>query len=491
MQLYEDLQSRLGAMETQLASEPQSAPLLLQKGFLLEQLGRVEEGEAAYRGLLEHEPAHRQALNQLGNLLFARGRTVEAFSLYVRAVALHPEDPMSLVNLGNLKLKDGDLPEARDLFERALKANPGYRLAHGGMSFVLRDQGDMEQAAIHRAAAFRGNSVISLPYRGTQQPITVLELVSTMGGNVRTDQFLNDRVFKRFVVATEFYNHAVTVLPPHDLVFNAVGDADSSASALSMAQHVLEHTRAPIINPPAAVQATGRCAVAERLASVPYVITPKTVMLPRELLSASDAEATLTKQGFAFPLLLRSPGFHGGEHFAKVEYAANLGASLADLPGEQLLVIQYLDARGHDGKSRKYRVMLVDGKFYPLHVAISENWKIHYFSAEMADHAEHRAEDHAFLKDMVSVLGPRAMTGLEQIQQTLGLDYGGIDFGLNEDGDILLFEANATMAVIVPDKGEQWDYRRPAVDNIYKAVWIMLREKARYSQKQQHLEVAS
>ena len=43
-------------------------------------------------------------------------------------------------------------------------------------------------------------------------------------------------------------------------------------------------------------------------------------------------------------------------------------------------------------------------------------------------------------------------------QTTLGLDYAGIDFGLRATGEILLFEANATMVVNPPDPGERWAY---------------------------------
>ena len=38
------------------------------------------------------------------------------------------------------------------------------------------------------------------------------------------------------------------------------------------------------------------------------------------------------------------------------------------------------------------------------------------------------------------------------VQAVLGLDYAGIDFGLNPNGEILLFEANATMVVKHPDE---------------------------------------
>ncbi len=100
--------------------------------------------------------------------------------------------------------------------------------------------------------------------------------------------------------------------------------------------------------------------------------------------------------------------------------------------------------------------------FIPCTSPISSHWKIHYFTAEMAERAEHRAEDAEFLENMPGVLGPRAMTALEQIQSTLGLDYAGIDFGLSPLGDLLLFEANATMVVNPPEPDERWAYRRPA-----------------------------
>jgi hypothetical protein len=122
--------------------------------------------------------------------------------------------------------------------------------------------------------------------------------------------------------------------------------------------------------------------------------------------------------------------------------------------------------------------MMVDGQLYPLHLAISHNWKIHYFSAEMADRPELRIEEEKFLTDMQSVLGDKAMAALKRVQEVVGLDYAGIDFGLSPQGEILLFEANATMIVQQPEEGEHWDYRRPAVERIHAAVRRMLMRNA-------------
>ena len=472
------LRSALQAVEKRLSIQPDSTALLFERGNILEQMGLSAEARKALIELLDLEPSHVGALNNLGNLLFAAGENREARRIYSEAITKHPDDPMSRVNFANLLIKDKELKAAREHLEHALKIDPNYRPAHAGLSFVLTDLGETEQASWHRRTAFQGRCVIPATYRGKEPPVTILELISTSGGNIRTECFLSDRIFKRYLVTTEFYDSR-TALPPHQLIVNAIGDADVAAKALAGAQSLLAHTTAPVINPPAAVLTTGRCDIARRLSGVPGVVTPKTLTLSRELLASSDAETTLARHGFAFPLLLRTPGFHGGEHFLRVETCDELPAAFTQLPGRDLTVIQYLDARARDGKTRKYRAMMIDGQLYPLHAAISHDWKIHYFSAEMADHPEHRAEDAAFLENMGGILGPRVMSALTEIQIKLGLDYGGIDFGLNEQGEVLLFEANATMAVLPPDADERWHYRRPAVEKICRAVRTMLLDRAK------------
>ena len=118
--------------------------------------------------------------------------------------------------------------------------------------------------------------------------------------------------------------------------------------------------------------------------------------------------------------------------------------------------------------------MMIDGRLYPLHLAISDHWKIHYFSADMAERREHRMEEARFLEEMETVLGEKAISALHALGSALALDYAGVDFGLNADGEVLLFEANATMVVEQPADDPRWDYRRAAVQRIHDAVRAML-----------------
>jgi glutathione synthase/RimK-type ligase-like ATP-grasp enzyme len=228
---------------------------------------------------------------------------------------------------------------------------------------------------------------------------------------------------------------------------------------------------------------TGRIDNAARLAALPGVVTPKTSAVDRAMLAGPDGANAIANLGYVFPLLLRSPGYHTGRNFILVERVSELSAAAAGLPGDELLVIEYLDARGRDGSARKYRVMMIGGEIYPLHLAISRNWKVHYFTSDMADKPDHRSEEAVFLKDMRAALGDKAMTALEGIRDTLGLDYAGVDFATAANGDLLLFEANATMVIAVPDSDPRWAYRRDAIGRIIDAVVAMIMRKSTAPQR--------
>jgi hypothetical protein len=180
-----------------------------------------------------------------------------------------------------------------------------------------------------------------------------------------------------------------------------------------------------------------------------------------------------------YPFLLRSPGFHTGQHFEFIAKPSEVPEVAARLPGDELLAIEYADVRSADGFYRKYRVMFVGDAIYPLHLAISDNWKVHYFSAEMDEHAERRAEEGRFLANMPAAIGDGIVRVLEDVRSTIGLDYAGVDFAIDASGRCVVFEANATMIVPTPQEGEAWEHRRAPIERIERAVRELLASKAR------------
>lgn len=467
-------QDALCDVESRLSSAPDSIALRFDRACLLNEMGRIEDAKQAYLDVLTRCPSHVGALNNLGTLLYFTGYRTAARSAYTEAIRQHPEEPMAHVNLGNMFLEAGELTAAREHYESALAINPQFAEAHQGLGNLLAELGEEDAAARHQRLGHWHHRATELPYRGEAEPVSVLLLTSGRRGDVPIRHLLDDKIFRTFVVLPNVYDPEGP-LPEHQVVFNAIGDADLCKQALDRAVTLMDRTFAPVINSPAAVLGTGRATNARRLGLIPGVIAPRIANFSRESLTAE----CLTRRGFGFPLLLRAPGFHNGRHFLRVEGADQVASALAELPGDELTAIQFLDARGADGCYRKYRVMMIGGWLYPLHLAISANWKIHYVTADMADNAAHRAEEAEFLADMRGVLGSRAVAALGEIQDVLGLDYAGIDFGVNARGDVLLFEANATMTVLPPDRDRRWDYRREAVQRVEDAVRKMLIEKAR------------
>src|SRR5579871_1049368 len=467
-------EARLAELDAQLA-RPGTCSIALEteRAALLGALNRHQEAQQAFVAILRRAPTDFSALNEFGTLLARMGAIDAACRVYAEAIQHHPDNPLARVNLANLLLRATRYAEAREHYERALQADPDHAEAHQGMGAVLADLGDRAGAREHFRKGFRGHAVSTLPYRGDKPPIKLLQLVSSGGGNIPCGLFLDDTRFLTTVVVAD-HLEPNPALPQHQLIFNTIGDADLCRVALEAACRITTQAKVGVINDPVAVMKTGRIDNAARLGKLAGVRTAKTLAIPREALADRDRVRLLEAKGFAFPLLLRSAGYHTGRNFVRIERADDLAAAAESLPGKELLAIEYLDATGQDGKPRKYRVMMIDGKLYPLHLAISNDWKVHYFTADMADKPDHRREEAAFLEDMPAVLGEKAMAALERVRAALGLDYAGIDFGLSANGEILLFEANATMVIAKPGKEAHWAYRHAAIDSVLEAATAML-----------------
>jgi len=478
------LETLLAEFDARLALDASAFGLHVERGRLLELLGRKDEAVQAYVEVLRHAPNHADALDALGLLCLAAGNRSAARTLLSGAVLHGSGCAAAHAHLAYLNVLDERHDAARTLYEAALRLDPTLAIAHHGYAQLLNRTGDDAGAAHHRSLGLHYRPITIERCTGEGNPVRLLALEAEARGNIPTDEYFDKRIFEVAAVAVDHVDPDAA-LPPHDIVVNVIGEADLCADALARAAAIVARTNAPVVNDPAAVAATTRAANARRLGGLDGVVTARTVAVARGVLTGAGAADALAALEFTFPLLLRSPGHHTGDHFAKVDAPGDLAGAVAALPGSELLVIDYLELRDAHDCFRKYRVMMVDGRLYPLHLAISRAWKVHYFSADMAESAAHRAEEAAFLSDMQAVLGPRAGAALERIRDLLGLDYGGIDFTLDAAGNVVVFEANASMIVPLPEAGERWDHRRAPVAQIHAAVRAMLTNgPARYRTQQ-------
>ena len=205
---------------------------LLDRARRLSAAGQDEAAKEAYLEVLRRDPGHFGALNELGTMALATGHRSAARTAYARAVQLHPGNPVGRINLGNLCFQDGDFSAARAHYEAALAADAAFPEAHQGLARALEALGDSAAAGPHWRAGFEGHALVPQRYRGTAPGVRVLLLVSARFGNIGTQLILDDRVFEVVALYAEYHDPA-QALPPHVVVFNAIGDADLAGPALA------------------------------------------------------------------------------------------------------------------------------------------------------------------------------------------------------------------------------------------------------------------
>lgn len=475
MEAAGDATGAVSAFDRVLALDPRHREAAFARANLI--LARDGRAAAitAYERVLAIDPNHADALANLAVLLDESDRFAEAATAYRRAAEAHPKDPVIQTNFANYLYRAKDLDAASRHFQAALAVDPDHADAHRGLALLHDARHETALADVHRRRAFEGRAVITRPYFGAEPPIGVLILQSARGGNVSTQYVLDDRRFQEIHLMAEFWTLEILAsLPPHQVVFNAIGDADRNASTLKAAAALAERLEAPVLNPPRAVLATGRADTPLRLAGLADVIVPPTLLVARDDLLAGDPVAALAGRGFELPVLLRPPGYHTGEHFELLETPDALRAAVEAAPFAEFFVTRYVDYRGVDGNFRKYRVLFINGELYPLHLAIGRQWKLHYFSADMRGNDRHKDEERRFLEDFRAAIGPRATAALESIGRRLGLDYGGIDFSLTAEGAVLVFEANANMLIHTLDPVEEFAYRHAHVPRVVAAFRAMI-----------------
>ncbi len=437
---------------------------------------RIAAARDAYLALVARAPDDVGVLTDAGTFFFKSGALAAAATIFERALQFAPADPRAHLHVANVHFARGAFEEARAAYASALALDPDYAEAHQGLSYALVRLDRDAEAVHHRTIGFASRSITTAPTRGDAVPIDVLVLVAAAGGTIYTDVLLDDTMFRTTTLVADADDPAPPPLPAHDVVFNALADADRVGDALATMDRRFGAAPA-LVNAPRNVLATTREGNAQRLALVPDVVAPRTVRIARSAL-VRWGPAALTMRGFGFPLLLRSLGYQTGRHFVRLDEPDALAGALDTLPGDVLLGIEFVDVRDDDGAIRKYRMMCIEGALYPFHAAVARDWKVHYFTADMDD-AANRAEDARFLADPQAALGTRAIAALERVTDLLALDYAGIDFSLTRDGRVVVFEANATMIVLPPSPDVMWGYRRAPVERVIRAVQTMLRKRAR------------
>ena len=270
-------------------------------------------------------------------------------------------------------------------------------------------------------------------------------------------------------------------LPEHDLVMVAVGESDDNQLLLQQLDVLGRLTAKPVVNAPARIRLFKRDQVAAQLRGVPGIEMPATARIGRAALdAAARGEAaldSLVEEG-RYPVILRPIGSHGGKDLEKIDNGEALSSYLGALPDQEFYLSNFIDYSGTDGQFRKFRVVMIAGRPYACHMAISTHWMIHYVNADMDASAAKRADEEAFMRDFDTAFAVRHAAALAAIQKAIGLDYYGIDCAETTDGKLLVFEADSAMIVHATDDPAIYPYKPPCMQKLFAAFRAMLAAKA-------------
>ena len=297
----------LAAVEARLSEEASTIDLQVERAGLLAALGRTELAKQRYLEILSQDPTHFATLNNFGVLLHETNFRTAARTLFNEAVTRHPNEALGHVNLANLLRYEDELDLARTHYEIALRLDPDSLHAHQQLSALFHDEGDLEAARHHRQLGFAEQPIQAYPYLGEGDPISLLVLTSTPGADLAWPNLVDAERFAVTTLVVEFRD-ANAPLPPHQLILNAIGDADLAPEDLLAAQVVVAQSGAAVINDPARVLTTGRMANAKRLGNLPNVVAAADRHLGTQSIRPRRCRRRHRSRGGHLPALAPQPG---------------------------------------------------------------------------------------------------------------------------------------------------------------------------------------
>lgn len=330
---------------------------------------------------------------------------------------------------------------------------------------VCQACGDRDAALLHLERAIRRNRLRTRPPKDGVTPVR-----SVLALNAPGDFQANLPLPMLFDSSTTLHtlwlgDGAQPLLPPVDCVFIAIAQDERNGSVLAAADALAAQIGAPVINKGAVVASLSRDSVSRLLAGVPGGLVPSHEAVDRAALGDVPR-----------PFIVRPAFSHAGQRLALVTSRSELALYLSANPDNVFMTAPFVDYRNRDGLFRKYRIIFVDGRPYPLHLAIHDQWAVWYYNARMEDCAGKRAEEARFLTDMAAYLGPSAIRALDAIAERVRLDYFGLDCAVLDDGRLLVFEIETGMIVHDHDTAPA---KRRAARRILRAVEGMIDARVR------------
>jgi glutathione synthase/RimK-type ligase-like ATP-grasp enzyme len=390
-----------------------------------------------------------------------------------------PQTWIGLASLTKMAFAGEDLgPLWNSLLEEVAR-NPSSTAAVMDMAIVAQLLGDQKSGLALQSGALN----IDRLYRsrcGADKPrlrVLAFAAPTDIGGNTPIEFLLEGGDIELYTLYVVPGAPLPTPLPEHDIAIVVAPASESTLGSLSAIGALAKNWPRSVLNSPARIAELDRDRLHLNLRSIARLEIPETIRVSRTNIEAMGNEAISLSEileGGKFPLIVRPVDSHAGRGLSKLESNLDIPEYLASRPEDEFFLSAYVDYSSADGLFRKYRIVFVDGRPYACHMAISDQWKIWYLNADMAQSAEKRAEEENFMATFDEQFVGRHRKAFDEMTQKVGLEYFAIDCAETASGNLLLFEADNAMIVHNMDPADVFPYKPPQMRKIFEAFASML-----------------
>jgi len=366
----------------------------------------------------------------------------------LQRLALNPDDANALMDMSIILHLTGNRELGISMQEQALAIQQVYRLgadtqAPGPRLLALLSPGDLTENNVLEFLVEGSDIVLDLLYVAPNMPLPAC-------------------------------------LPEYDVCMVAVCESDRNRPLLTQIATLLPLLPQAPINLPERIARSSRDGACLLLTSAPGLVMPVTARIARATLQKiALGEVTLASviADTDFPIIVRPVDSHKGMGLKQLAVVADIMHYLAAQSADDFYISRYIDYRSDDGLFRKYRILFIDGTAFVCHMAISENWMVHYMSAGMSASPLKKAEEAQFMQQFDDAFARKHAQAFKTIVQKMELEYVGIDCGETATGELLIFEVDSSMTIHAMDPIETFAYKHIQLRKVFNAFRDMLLNK--------------
>ena len=353
------------------------------------------------------------------------------------------------------------------------------------LSLIVQLLGDKQVGLAIQDSILASHQLFRLPCARATPRLRVLALAAAtdMGSNTPVEFLLESSGIELVTLYVIPGVELPVPLPDHDVAIVIASDSDDCRDALGRIDQFAARWPRPLLNLPRCIGNLDRDKLHRLLDGIEDLEIPATVGVSRaQLLDVSYSTLALSEiaKEFAFPVIVRPRGSHAGAGLARIDDRAALLRYLDTRLEKEFFVSCFVDYSSDDGLFRKYRIVFIDGRPYACHLAIADRWNIWYLNAGMSLSATKRLEEETFMRTFEIGFARRHQAALAAIADRIGLDYFTMDCAEgNNDGSLLVFEADNTAIVHDMDPPDLFPYKLPQMRKVFDAFEAMLDRRAK------------